>query len=124
LDSGDTYHADAARVLTAENDLVITDHVLVETWGLIAHRLGVGVADRYLDDVLAGAARVEIVGMADIARSVEVRHRYSDQEMSLVDCTSFVVMERLRLSRVATFDHHFAIHRYGRDRRQAFEILR
>ena len=37
---------------------------------------------------------------------------------------SFAVMERLGLTRVASFDRDFAIYRYGRNRTRAFEVLR
>jgi hypothetical protein len=33
-------------------------------------------------------------------------------------------MERLGVTRAASFDSDFAIHRYGRNRDRAFEILR
>jgi len=48
----------------------------------------------------------------------------TDQTFSIVDRTSFVVMERLGLTRVASFDRDFAIYRYGRDRNRAFEVMR
>jgi predicted nucleic acid-binding protein len=33
-------------------------------------------------------------------------------------------MQRLGVHRVATFDDDFAVYRFGRDRRRAFEIVR
>jgi predicted nucleic acid-binding protein len=41
-----------------------------------------------------------------------------------MDRTSFAAMERLGLTQVASFDAHFAIYRYGRNRDRAFEVLR
>jgi len=41
-----------------------------------------------------------------------------------VDRTSFAVMRRLGLGRVASFDDDFAIFQFGRDRRSAFTVLR
>jgi len=34
--------------------------------------------------------------------------RYADQDFSFNDCTSFAVMQELRLSHAFTGDHHFA----------------
>jgi hypothetical protein len=33
-------------------------------------------------------------------------------------------MERLGITRVASFDHHFAVYRYGPRRDRAFQIVR
>ena len=43
---------------------------------------------------------------------------------SIVDRTSFAVIERLGLTCVASFDDDFAIYRYGRRRDKAFDVLR
>jgi predicted nucleic acid-binding protein len=48
---------------------------------------------------------------------------FADQEFSIVDRTSFAVMERLGITRAASFDKDFAVYRYGRNRDRAFEIL-
>lgn len=41
-----------------------------------------------------------------------------------MDRTSFAVMQRLGLRRVATLDDDFSVFRFGPARRQAFEIVR
>jgi predicted nucleic acid-binding protein len=43
---------------------------------------------------------------------------------TFVDRTSFAVMQRLGVLRAASLDEHFAVFRFGRDRRRAFEIVR
>jgi predicted nucleic acid-binding protein len=48
---------------------------------------------------------------------------FADQEFSIVDRTSFAVMERLGITRAASFDKDSAVYRYGRNRDRAFEIL-
>jgi len=40
-----------------------------------------------------------------------------------VDLTSFVVMERLGVHQVASFDNDFAIYRFGPRRERAFTVL-
>lgn len=66
---------------------------------------------------------VECVSPADLETAWQIGLAYADQDFSMVDCTSFAVMRRLGIECVASFDHHFAIFRYGPDRRRAFTIL-
>ena len=35
-------------------------------------------------------------------------NKYKDQEFSLTDCTSFVLMKRLKLTTCFTYDSHFS----------------
>lgn len=58
----------AKGVLGAGEDLVTTDHVLVETWLLLQRRAGAHVGERFFAHVRAGAARLEMVGLADLQR--------------------------------------------------------
>ncbi len=113
-----------AKELLREERRVLTDHVLAETWRLLAHRHSAVAADRWWDGIRAGVARVEIVGEVDLERAWEVGRRFPDQGFSLVDRTSFVVMERLGMTRVASFDDHFAIYRYGPRLERSFALER
>ena len=54
----------------------------------------------------------------------EIGERFPDQNFSIVDRTSFAVMERLKIATAASFDAHFAVYRYGHARDKAFRILR
>lgn len=71
-----------------------------------------------------GAAHVVKVTDADMRGAWVIGEAVADQDFSIVDRTSFAAMERLGLTRVVSFDIHFAIYRYGRNRDRAFEILR
>ena len=123
-DRGDRSNARAKQVLTAGERLVTSDHVLVETWLLLAHRLGRDAAERYWEAVRAGAASVEPVTAADLETAFAVANDFPDQDFSIVDRTCFAVMQRLGILRVASLDEHFAIFRFGRNRDRAFEIVR
>lgn len=70
-----------------------------------------------------GAARLELVSEVDVDAAWQIGRAFPDQGFSLVDRTSFAVMERLGIAKAASFDHHFAVYRYGRNRQKAFEIL-
>jgi len=123
-DRGDRSNARAKRVLSAGERLLTSDHVLVETWFLLAHRLGRALAERFWQTIRSGAASVEIVIAADLDVALAIGEGFPDQDFSIVDRTSFAVMQRLGVFRAASLDEHFAIYRFGRNRDRAFEIVR
>lgn len=117
--------SDRARALLSRDEpLVTTDHVLVECWLLLQRRLGIPAANRFWDTIRAGAATVEQVTPADLDVAWAIGERFSDQSFSIVDRTSFAVMERLGVHRAVAFDDDFAVYRFGSRRERAFEILR
>jgi predicted nucleic acid-binding protein len=123
-DKSDAGNSRAKAVLSAREPLVTTDHILVETWMLIRYRLGRHAAERFWEGLRAGVAEVEIVGIADLDAAWEIGKSYRDQDFSIVDRTSFAVMRRLGIERAASLDDHFAIFRFGPNRRQAFIVVR
>jgi len=123
-DRGDRSHRRATPVLAGGEELLTTDHVVVETWLLLRHRLGRSAAERFWEGLRTGAAEVEPVGAADLEVASRVAESFPDQDFSIVDRTSFAVMLRLGLRRVASFDEDFAVFRFGKGRRQAFEMIR
>jgi predicted nucleic acid-binding protein len=122
-DRGDATHQRATVVLGSGESLLTTDHVLVETWLLVRHRLGRPAAERFWSAVRSGAAVVEAVGTADLEVAWAIGEEFVDQDFSIVDRTSFAVMQRLGVFRAASFDRDFAVYRFGPGRRRAFEIL-
>jgi predicted nucleic acid-binding protein len=64
------------------------------------------------------------VGLADLEAAWQIGLSWKDQDFSIIDRTSFAVMRRLGLERAASLDDHFAIFRYGPQRRLAFTIVR
>jgi uncharacterized protein len=114
----------AKQILADNVDLYITDHVLVETWLLLNSRIHRNAAEQFWRGIRDGAATIEKVTAADLESAWAIGEAYPDQNFSLVDRTSFVVIERLGLTRVASFDDDFAIYRFGRNRDRAFEVIR
>ena len=122
-DRQDRSNGRAKAVLVRQEPLVTTDHVLVETWLLLHHRLHRAVAEQFWSGIRSGAATVEPVGAGDLEVAWSIGAAFPDHDFSIVDRTSFAVMQRLGLEQVATFDSDFAVYRYGRDRRRAFVVL-
>ena len=123
-DSGDASNA-RAKVILAGNELLVTsDHVLIETWTLLHHRIHRRAAERFWEGLRGGVATIEPVGAADLEAAWQIGISWRDQDFSIVDRTSFAVMRRLGIDRAASFDDHFAVFRFGPNRRRAFTVLR
>lgn len=123
-DRGDRSHERARTLLSSGDDLLTSDHVLVESWTLLRHRLGRTAAERFWAGIRAGASAIETVGPADLETAWAIGQSFADQDFSLVDRTSFAVMQRLGVLRVTSFDDDFAVFRFGPRRDRAFEVLR
>ena len=120
----DRRNVDAKSILRETADHVTTDHVLVKTWLLLNGRYHYQAAKRFWDSMRRAAVRVEPTTAADLEAAWAINEAFSGQRFSIVDRTSFVVMERLGINQVASFDDDFAIYRFGRNRDRAFEVLR
>jgi predicted nucleic acid-binding protein len=109
LDAADPDHARCARLLTsADEDLVVPALVLAELDYWCARRLSSDAWLIFLDDVLAGAYRVEPPSGADLTRCRELQGRYVDLALGVVDASVVALAERFNESKVATLDQrHF-----------------
>lgn len=70
MDRDDVDRERAVAVLDTEEAAVCSDHVLVETWRLLARWVGWHVADRAWSVMLHGDVHVEIVGRGDLERAL------------------------------------------------------
>jgi len=122
-DRGERNNARAKRMLQSGEPLVTTDHVLIETWLLLRHRLDRAAAERFWENLRAGVAVVEAVTDVDLETAWTIGTSFSDQDFSIVDRTSFAVMQRLGIHRAATFDADFAVFRFGPRRRRSFVLV-
>ncbi|MCY4621881.1 MAG: PIN domain-containing protein [bacterium] len=122
-DLGDVHHRRAVeRLGEFSRDLLTSDHVLVETWFLAANRLGADVAETLVNTIRAGGARVEAATIADLEIAAQIHDVFADQEFSIVDRTSWSIMQRLGVQEAISFDRDYLIYRFGRDRRKAFTV--
>lgn len=124
--SSDGRHDVARAVLgdLGDEPQITTDHVVVETWNLLAARRGRAVAMRFWEGLRFTPVSIVHVTEPDMERAESVAREWPDQDLDIVDCSSFAVMERLGCYRAATFDEHFAIYRTGPERTRAFDIVR
>ena len=104
-------------------DLVTTDYVLLECWFLIGSHLGREKAIRFWDGLRSGIVDMVNVDVQDLNQAREIIDRLTDQGFSLVDASSFAVMEREGIKTVFTFDSHFHVYRFGKDNTRHFEVV-
>ena len=123
-DSSDRSNARAKAILSSGDSLVTTDHILIETWTLLRYRINRNAAERFWEGIRSGVALIEPVRLADLESAWLMGAAWSDQDFSIVDRTSFAVMNRLGIDRAASLDDHFAVFRFGPRRRKSFSIVR
>lgn len=123
LDASDPDHTVCAALVTEElEDRVVPALVLAELDYWCAERLTVDAWLTFLDDLLAGAYRLEVPTPADLTRCRELQAKYRDLGLGVVDSSVIALAERLGESRVATLDRrHFPAVRPAHV--AAFELL-
>jgi predicted nucleic acid-binding protein len=123
-DRSDRSNRRAKELLSSGEALVTSDHILVEAWFLIGHRLGRDRADRFWEALREGVARLETVTLGDLESAWRIGRDWPDQSFSIVDRTSFALMQRLGIESACSFDADFSIFRYGPGRKRAFSVAR
>lgn len=111
--SDDVHHARATALFEQAGseawDLVTTNVVVAETHALLVSRLR---GDRrhalgFLQFLDEDGYEVVTVTAGDHAAAVALLRSHTDKTYSLCDALSFVVMDRLGVSRAIAFDRHF-----------------
>lgn len=122
-DSAEASHDRVAAALRGRRGRLVTgDHVLHETWTVMRFRHGFGPAERLVDGIRGGTARIEVSGLADLEVAAAIGAAFPDQRFSLSDRTSWAVMERLGIHEAITLDNDFRVYRFGPNRRRAFTV--
>ncbi|MBI4826735.1 MAG: PIN domain-containing protein [Nitrospirae bacterium] len=110
LDSDDANHKKAKNVwdtvLGPENVLVTSNYILVESFALIQHRLGMGAVSAFQEDILP-VINIEWINSGVHRSGVSALLAASRRKLSFVDCTSFEVLRNLGIKTVFAFDAHF-----------------
>lgn len=111
LNAGDQFHAAAVEQWQALLDdgeaLLCNNYILIETTAILQHRFGLEAVRTFYDDLLP----VVTVSWVDenihhqaTAALLTARRR----QLSLVDCSAMATLRAHHLTRVFTFDAHFA----------------
>jgi predicted nucleic acid-binding protein len=108
IDNDDRNHEECVALFAdlgrSRARLLTSNHVLFETYSLMLNRLGRHMAARWLR---ALRLQVERATREDERQAVRIVLRYRDKDFSLVDASSFALMERLGIRQAVAFDPHF-----------------
>ncbi|MEE8584551.1 MAG: PIN domain-containing protein [Acidobacteriota bacterium] len=122
-DRSDIHHKRAAEFYTAQIDsdrFLATNLILAETWSLIASHLNRQAAIRFWQTVREARMTVWTVETVDLESAWQILQAFPDHDFSLVDCTTFALMERYGVHEAFAFDSHFLVYRFGANRQKAF----
>lgn len=109
VDKKDPDHSQAEHFLKSNKiPLLTTNFVFDEAITLIRSRLGWNAAKEF-GQRLKDSNFVSIISVKDEdeEKAWEIFLKYKDKDFSYTDCTSFAVMERLKIDTAFSFDSHF-----------------
>lgn len=112
MDRRDQWHASAVQTMkrlgAQKSPLVTSNLVLMEAYAALVGRIQ-RVAIARLRATVASSSHTHVERVDELTEELawELFMRYDDKDVSMVDCTSFAIMEQLGLSHAFTFDRHF-----------------
>lgn len=103
---------DRARIffegLTSPVQMVTSDYILDETATRLRDSLGAEKAACFCETIFESRLyKVLFIDRKIFLAALQRLRKYSDKELSLTDCTSFVLMEKYRIRLALTFDDDF-----------------
>jgi predicted nucleic acid-binding protein len=111
LDADDENHETAKKIWTdlleSREGIVCNSYVLVETYALMQHRLGMAAVRAFHEDVFP-VLRLEWIDDSLHQQAANALLTANRRNLSLVDCASFTTMRRLGIKKAFAFDKHFS----------------
>lgn len=111
-DKTDEHHAGALALMeTVRRErigLVMSDYILDEAVTTALTRIGRETAVR-VGEFILGSSVVRLVWLDEAIKleAWEYFKRHSDKKYSFTDCTSFVLMKDMKVTKYLSFDEHF-----------------
>ena len=113
IDPKDDFHRQAKiiweNIFTSNLKLLTTNYILDETFTLLRVKCGLKIVKKLCEVLDQFAEKIKVVRVLPTDDTNAWEWFWNDwSKLSFTDCTSFAVMKRLSLTKVATFDQHFA----------------
>src|SRR3989304_7112181 len=111
-DKNDQYAKIATKFYTdlvlQRSNLFTSNLVLVETFNLLSRTIGSKATTKFGDALKSNVfLTIEPINAGDWEGGWKIFGKYADKNFSFTDCTSFALMERLKIKSAFAFDVHF-----------------
>lgn len=115
----DPHHADVVSffkslpkegIVCYTSDYIIDEAITLARARLNDHHISLLLAEELLSEK---AAKLIYVAPRYLSRSLEIYRTYSNHHFSFTDCTSFAIMEDLKIEEALAFDRHFSFESFG-----------
>lgn len=106
LDEDDEFQPTAKKIwhdlIASDENLITSNYVLVETIALAQHRLGLESVRAFQEDIYP---LLQVIWIDNITHEKAISSvlNFSRRKLSLVDCTSFEIMQRMGIKKVFLF---------------------
>lgn len=106
----DSHHQKARKLsekfLNRRNKFFVTNLILFESATMISMRVGKSQALKFIDNF---PEHIKIIKLTDQLEETawQTFHKIKDKKISVVDCLSFVVIEKYNFNKAFTFDTDF-----------------
>jgi uncharacterized protein len=97
-------------IICYTSDYVIDEAITLTRMRLNNHQVASTLAKELLSET---AAKIIYVAPHYLPRALEIFSKYRDQDFSFTDCTSFAIMEELKIDEALAFDRHFTFEAFG-----------
>lgn len=106
---GDQDHELAKALLASNPDVLLTsDYIVDELLTLFVARGQKSKGIEWRHEVLQqNGAQLVQVGVEDFANALNIYEQFADKAWSFTDCTSYVLMRKLKITTAFSFDRHF-----------------
>ena len=108
--ASDSFHASAVDWKNEQTmfKFVTSNNAVLESLGWIRYKRGKVAAVRAGEGIFGGDISIERVTADDEREAWELFQKTEGRGVSMVDCTTVVVMKRLKIKEVFSFDQDFA----------------
>lgn len=105
LNAADRNHQACLKLVDEIGEpLVVPAPTLIEIDYWVRKGLDLSIWRAFVEDIVAGAYRLEQATHDDIARAVELQDQYTSLDLGFVDASVIALCERLNEPKVATLD--------------------